>query len=76
MAEVAISDDGSGVASADRKRIFDPYVQASEDAGAGGLGLGLAICRRLVQAHGGAIGVSPADLGGARFAFTLPVMES
>ncbi|HSJ96238.1 MAG TPA: ATP-binding protein, partial [Myxococcota bacterium] len=54
------------------ERIFEPYVQAGESRKAGGLGLGLAICRRIVEAHGGRIGVEPRPGGGSRFAFTLP----
>ena len=69
--EVSVSDQGPGVPAADRERVFEPYVQAGESR-RGGLGLGLAICRRLAEAHGGAIGVEPAPSGGARFAFTLP----
>ena len=72
--EISVSDDGPGVAPADRARIFEPYVQA--DGGrAGGLGLGLAICRRLVEAHGGEIGVRERPGGGACFHFTLPCAE-
>ncbi|UCE86156.1 MAG: PAS domain-containing sensor histidine kinase [Deltaproteobacteria bacterium] len=70
--EVAVSDDGPGIAEEDRERIFQPYVQAGEDGPAGGLGLGLAICRRIVEAHGGSIRVAESDVGGARFVFTLP----
>jgi signal transduction histidine kinase len=70
--EVTVSDDGPGVAPEDRERIFDPYVQAGEESRAGGLGLGLAICKRLVEAHGGAIGVGERPGGGSRFSFTLP----
>lgn len=72
--EVSVSDDGPGVPAAERERIFEPYVQA---VAAGrrrhrGLGLGLAICRRLVEAHGGEIHVEEAPGGGSRFVFTLP----
>jgi signal transduction histidine kinase len=70
--EVAVADDGPGVAVEDRERIFQPYVQVGEDRPAGGLGLGLAICRRIVEAHGGRIEVATSRAGGARFAFTLP----
>jgi signal transduction histidine kinase len=71
--EVRVSDDGPGVAPRDRERIFEPYVRVGDEARAGGLGLGLAICRRLVEAHGGTIAVSDRPGGGARFTFTLPV---
>ncbi|MCG8592086.1 MAG: HAMP domain-containing histidine kinase, partial [Proteobacteria bacterium] len=69
--EVAVSDDGPGVALEDRERIFEPYVRADDRSG--GVGLGLAISRRIVEAHGGEIAVSEAPGGGSRFAFTLPV---
>jgi signal transduction histidine kinase len=70
--EVSVVDDGVGVAPEDRERIFLPYVRAGEERGAGGLGLGLAICKRIVEAHGGSIAVESAPGGGSRFVFTLP----
>jgi signal transduction histidine kinase len=74
--EIAVADDGPGIAAADRERIFDPYVQVGDAGGRGGLGLGLSICRRLVEAHGGEIRVDARGGGGARFVFTLPAAES
>ncbi len=71
--EVSVVDDGPGVPPEDRERIFEPYVRGGEHRAAGGLGLGLSICREIVRAHGGRIGVSDAPGGGARFSFTLPV---
>ncbi len=71
-----MADDGPGVGPEDRERIFQPYVRASEESRAGGLGLGLAICRRLVVAHGGSIWVSERSGGGSRFAFTLPLPDA
>jgi len=74
--EISVADDGPGVAPRDRTRIFEPYVQADDTARARGLGLGLAICRRLVEAHGGEIGVRERPGGGACFYFTLPGVEA
>ncbi|MEE9607060.1 MAG: HAMP domain-containing sensor histidine kinase [Myxococcota bacterium] len=73
--ELAVADDGPGVAAEDRERIFRPYVQGVDESDAGGLGLGLAICRRLVESHGGRIEVTDRPGGGSRFAFTLPTSE-
>jgi two-component system sensor histidine kinase KdpD len=70
MAEVAVSDQGTGVPPADRRRIFEPF-HAGE--GSPSSGIGLAICKAIVEAHGGRITVTDADGGGARFAFTLPI---
>jgi two-component system, NtrC family, sensor histidine kinase HydH len=67
-AEVRVRDDGPGVAAEVQKRLFEPFVSTKET----GLGLGLSICRRLVEGHGGAIRGGNAPEGGALFAFTLP----
>jgi signal transduction histidine kinase len=74
--EVSVSDEGPGVPEEDRDRIFEAYVQAGEQSRAGGLGLGLAVCKRLVEVHGGSIAVTDRPGGGSRFAFTLPAEES
>ena len=74
--EVVVSDDGPGIAEQDRERIFEPYVRAGDGSRAGGLGLGLAICKRIVEAHGGTILMTDAPGGGSRFSFTLPAAAS
>lgn len=73
--EVAVEDDGPGVARGQRQRIFEPRTRAPGSARAPGAGLGLAICREIVEAHGGRIGVDERPGGGSRFHFTLPVQE-
>jgi signal transduction histidine kinase len=69
--EVRVSDNGPGIASEIRNSLFEPFVTSKEN----GVGLGLSICKRLVEAHGGSIrGDNPPD-GGAVLSFTLPVEE-
>jgi len=69
-----VSDDGPGIPVPDRGRVFERFVRL-DDARArddGGSGLGLAIVRKIVETSGGAVQVSDATLGGARFTVRLP----
>jgi len=75
MLEVAVSDDGPGIPPGDRLRVFQAYVRGP-GAAANGLGLGLALCKRIVEGHGGAISLGDRPGGGCRFAFTLPQAEA
>jgi two-component system sensor histidine kinase KdpD len=68
--EVEVSDRGPGVAKQDRERVFEKFYRARESEG-GGVGLGLTICRGIVNAHGGRIWVEDRPGGGASFRFTL-----
>jgi chemotaxis family two-component system sensor kinase Cph1 len=71
--KVWIESDGPTIAPEDRTRIFEPYQRGNGERRTRGAGLGLTICRRIVERHGGHIGVLPADGGGGnRFYFTLP----
>lgn len=71
---VRISDTGIGMDEETLNRIFDPYEQGQEQAGsAAGFGLGLAISKRFVELHGGALTVSSTPNVGSVFRFTLPV---
>ncbi len=74
--EIAVSDRGPGIAVEERERVFEPYVQGESGRQSGGLGLGLAICRRIVEAHGGDIRVCAQHTAGARVVLWLPAMAS
>jgi len=70
MVEVWVADEGIGVAGFDRARIFEPFRRGEGSASSG---VGLAICKAIVEAHGGTIDVQPNPGRGARFSFSLPV---
>ena len=72
FAEVSVTDSGGGIAPDLRPRIFDAFVTSK----ATGMGLGLAICRTIIEAHGGEIRAENAPGGGAVFRFTLPVARA
>jgi len=74
LARVSVIDHGVGIPEEERERIFDrfyraPNVQAITDTG---IGLGLYICRRVVEAHGGRVWVEPTPGGGSTFVVTRP----
>ncbi|MEA3003917.1 MAG: two-component system, LuxR family, sensor kinase FixL [Sphingomonadales bacterium] len=68
MVEIAVTDSGSGVEEGFRKNLF----QAFQSTKAGGMGLGLSICRSIVEAHGGRLEYQATDGEGATFSFTIP----
>ncbi len=71
LVELAVADAGAGVDPALGPRLFEKFFQAP-GARRGGVGLGLAVCRGIVTAHGGTIAVERATTGGARFVVRLP----
>ncbi|HZV74653.1 MAG TPA: HAMP domain-containing sensor histidine kinase [Conexibacter sp.] len=73
--EIEVADDGAGVAAGERERVFEPFYRGGADGVArssDGAGLGLAISRAIVEAHGGRIWLEPAVPRGTRVRFTLP----
>ncbi|GAB3667008.1 hypothetical protein GCM10027596_35460 [Nocardioides korecus] len=72
---ISVSDDGPGVPLAERESVFGLMVRGDgvEGTGVDGLGIGLATCRRIIDAHGGTIGVGDSAAGGADFWFELPL---
>jgi two-component system sensor kinase FixL len=69
--EIAISDSGSGIDEEMTDRIFDPFASTKGD----GMGLGLSICRTIIEAHGGTIQAAPNPDGGTIFRITLEKAE-
>ena len=65
---LTVADQGPGIPAGAAERIFDPYFSTKDT----GLGMGLAICRRIVEDHGGEIGVENSAAGGADFRVRLP----
>ncbi|MBI5209107.1 MAG: HAMP domain-containing histidine kinase [Elusimicrobia bacterium] len=70
---VDVSDSGPGVPAEAREEIFRKFFQKDLKRHVGNVGLGLALCQKVVQRHGGTIGVEDAKPKGARFYFSLPV---
>ena len=70
--EVTIGDSGTGIEEAIRDRIFDPLVTTKPT----GMGMGLSICRRIIEAHGGRLWASPGTPHGTEFRFTIPQANS
>ena len=71
--EVAVSDSGPGFPPEDLQMIFEMFERGARDLGQKGYGLGLSICRAIVQAHGGRIYAENRPGGGATIRFTFPL---
>jgi len=74
-AEITVDDDGPGIAAEDREDAFKPFsrMDESRNANRNGVGLGLAIARDTIRAHGGELRLEDSPLGGLRARVTLPV---
>jgi two-component system sensor histidine kinase KdpD len=74
---VTVDDDGPGLPAGMEARVFEKFTRGEKESAKPGIGLGLAICRAIVEAHGGTIGAlnrlsANGQVAGARFWFTLP----
>lgn len=69
--QVTVQDSGMGIAAEAMERVFDAFYTTK----AGGMGMGLAICRSIIAAHGGRLTVAHASDGGAVFGFALPLVD-
>jgi len=68
---VTVGDSGPGIAPKDRERVFDSFYTTKS----GGVGIGLSICRSIIDAHGGRLWVDANQPRGAAFRFTLPTLS-
>lgn len=73
MLEVTVSDGGKGFTSDNGIAVFEMFVRGEAESTKPGVGLGLAICSAIVEAHGGSISAANGEHGGARVCFTLPL---
>ena len=73
MAEIAVTDTGVGIAPEDQEAVFEEFRQVGTSAAKQeGTGLGLALCRKFVELHGGRIRVHSEVGAGSTFTFTIP----
>ncbi|HLZ70479.1 MAG TPA: ATP-binding protein [Dehalococcoidia bacterium] len=75
--EFSVLDRGSGIPKEDMDRVFEPFYKTADAVrtGSQGAGLGLAVCRRLIEVMGGRIWAQARPGGGTAFRFTLPVLQ-
>ncbi|HEX5479251.1 MAG TPA: ATP-binding protein [Dehalococcoidia bacterium] len=72
--EVTVADRGPGLSEEEATLVFEPFVRLSRTAAhASGSGIGLTVCKRLIEAQGGRIEARPRDGGGCQFSFAIPV---
>jgi two-component system, LuxR family, sensor kinase FixL len=72
MVEICVADTGPGLPSGVREKLFQPYVTTK----VAGMGVGLSICKTIVEAHGGLIWATDRIGGGTEFHYTLPKVQT
>lgn len=73
---IEIADRGAGIRKEDEQKVFEPFQRATTAGNSAGVGLGLPIARRLIEAQGGTLSFAPRDGGGAIFTARLPAAEA
>ena len=77
MAAITVADDGPGISEDDKPHVFESFYTTSSGTTDSNrsVGLGLSLCKSIVEAHGGSIRVEDVVPHGAAFTFTLPIEE-
>ena len=70
---ITVADTGAGIRAGQEAAIFEKFTRGARESAVAGVGLGLAICKAIVEAHGGTIAVENVEGGGAAFTFSLPL---
>jgi two-component system sensor histidine kinase KdpD len=74
--EISVADQGPGIPAGLEKKLFEKFYQVHSKTSKSGVGLGLAICLAIIEAHGGSIKAQNRPMGGAIFSFIIPVDHS
>lgn len=74
--KISVADHGPGIPRGKEERLFEKFYQTRHEAAQSGVGLGLAICRAIIEVHGGKIFAQNRPHGGAEFTFILPMDQS
>ncbi len=76
VAEISVADRGTGIPEGSENKLFEKFYRVKHEAAQSGVGLGLAICRAIIEAHGGSIQAKNRPMGGgAIFSFTIPLND-
>ena len=71
--EISVADQGPGIPKGIENKLFEKFYRVRNEAAQSGVGLGLAICRAIIEAHGGSIQAQNRTTGGAVFSFMIPL---
>jgi two-component system sensor histidine kinase KdpD len=71
--KISVADQGPGIPKGFENQLFEKFYRVRNEAAQSGVGLGLAICRAIIQAHGGSIRAQNRPTGGAVFSFMIPL---
>jgi two-component system, OmpR family, sensor histidine kinase KdpD len=74
--KISVADRGLGIPVGEEEKLFDKFYRLHREGSQSGVGLGLAICKAIVIAHGGLVGAANRPNGGAQFYFVLPMDEA